>query len=256
MSPRSCVSLSQLSSLVVDEVGSFDQANTACALNRLAKMYSARYTSLSQTNLLSGDEQQQARRELRPALEALTKRLSQVIYSCSAWDVSISLWSFAQLGWHDEATLQSLCEAALQLTPTFKPADCAQTVIAFTQIGYVHPELLRHIVTVGLDPTAQAHLTPWRSTGHQPRFSLTLPPHAHPFTYTLPQHPSSASFPPYPRPVLPACCLAPLLSPSRPLPSPAASPHCPCCTCPHRKHAVLHSHFSVMLQNQPSPRVG
>ncbi len=157
MSPRSCVSLSQLSSLVVDDVGSFDQANTACALNRLAKMYAARYTSLSQTNLLSGDEQQQARQELRPALEALTKRLTQIIYSCSAWDITVSLWSFAQLGWHDEATLQSLCDAALQLTPTFKPVDCAQTVTAFTQIGYVHPELLRHIVTVGLYPTSTAH---------------------------------------------------------------------------------------------------
>lgn len=85
---------------------------------------------------------------LHLALDLLTRRMHQLIRNYDSWDVTLSLWSYSQLGCHDEAALRALCEAALTLTPRFKPVDCANALVALAYLDYLNAELLRQIVVV------------------------------------------------------------------------------------------------------------
>ncbi|KAG2487301.1 hypothetical protein HYH03_014141 [Edaphochlamys debaryana] len=94
----------------------------------------------------------QLQTELRPAVDAITRRIYQLIGTFDSWGASQSLWAYAELGWgHDELALRTLCEAALEVAPIFKPADCANAMMAFAKLDYVHEELLRQLVTTVLD---------------------------------------------------------------------------------------------------------
>ncbi|KAG2427215.1 hypothetical protein HXX76_010931 [Chlamydomonas incerta] len=77
--------------------------------------------------------------------------MHQLIGSYDSWDTTLSLWAYAQLDHYDEGALRALCDAAVEVAPIFKPVDCANAVVAFAHLDYVHPELLRQIVQTMLD---------------------------------------------------------------------------------------------------------
>ncbi|GLI67916.1 hypothetical protein VaNZ11_012243 [Volvox africanus] len=151
---KSCRSLASLSDLVINEISNFDHQNVSHALSRLAKMVQGRIRGhgrrpISATHSAASRQQQLA--ELRPALDVLTQRMHQLIRNYDSWDLTLSLWAYAQLSYHDESALRALCEAALVVTPIFKPADCANAVVAFAYLDYLHTELLRQVVAVVLE---------------------------------------------------------------------------------------------------------
>ncbi|KXZ44569.1 hypothetical protein GPECTOR_65g187 [Gonium pectorale] len=142
---KSCTTPAQLCGLVLDEVKSFDEQNVPHALSRLAKMFRKR------TKWLDEPSRRQTYAELLPAVDALTKRMLQLVGNYDSWDTSLSLWSYGQLGHHDEAALRALCDAALGVAPIFKPADCANTLVAFANLDFMHRELLKQLVVTVLD---------------------------------------------------------------------------------------------------------
>ncbi|GIL57634.1 hypothetical protein Vafri_12829 [Volvox africanus] len=151
---KSCRSLASLADLVINEISNFDHQNVSHALSRLAKMVQGRTRGhgrrpLSATHSAATRQRQLA--ELRPAVDVLTQRMHQLIRNYDSWDLTLSLWAYAQLGYHDESALRALCEAALAVTPIFKPADCANAVVAFAYLDYLHTELLRQVVAVVLE---------------------------------------------------------------------------------------------------------
>ncbi|KAG2429447.1 hypothetical protein HYH02_014029 [Chlamydomonas schloesseri] len=153
---KSCHSPAQLAGLVLAEVGNFDQQNASHALSRLAKLYRGRrrggyHPQQHPQHNGGGIADARAAAELRPAVEALTKRMHQLIGSYDPWDTTLSLWAYAQLDHYDEGALRALAEAAVAVAPILKPVDCANAVVAFAHLDYVHPELLRQIVQTVLD---------------------------------------------------------------------------------------------------------
>ncbi|EFJ48303.1 hypothetical protein VOLCADRAFT_91074 [Volvox carteri f. nagariensis] len=155
---KSCRSPASLVDLVQDEISNFDHQNVSHALSRLAKMFPGRtrgrphhHPSPHVPHAYNASARQQQLTELRPALKLLTRRMHQLIRNYDSWDVTLSLWSYAQLGYHDEHALRALCDAALAVAPLFKPVDCANSVVAFAYLDYLHTELLRQIVAVMLD---------------------------------------------------------------------------------------------------------
>ncbi|GLC74093.1 hypothetical protein PLESTF_001459100 [Pleodorina starrii] len=169
---HNCRSLASLSDLILDEILNFDHQNVSHALSRLAKMFQQGHggrtrgaarqqqqqprppssaSSSSSSSPSPSLSRQQQLAELRPAVEVLTRRMHQLIRNYDSWDVTLSLWAYGQLGYHDEAALRALCEAALAVTPLFKPADCVNAVVAFAYLDFLHTELLRQIVAVMLD---------------------------------------------------------------------------------------------------------
>lgn len=116
-------------------------------------MYRGRRRNSHQHSRGSDVDRARAAAELRPAVEALTKRMHQLIGNYDSWDTTLSLWAYAQLDHYDEGALRALCDAAVEVAPIFKPVDCANAVVAFAHLDYVHPELLRQIVQVGVGAT-------------------------------------------------------------------------------------------------------
>eukprot|EP00198_Chlamydomonas_reinhardtii_P003727 XP_001693063.1 predicted protein [Chlamydomonas reinhardtii] len=114
-------------------------------------MYRGRRRNSHQHSRGSDVDRARAAAELRPAVEALTKRMHQLIGNYDSWDTTLSLWAYAQLDHYDEGALRALCDAAVEVAPIFKPVDCANAVVAFAHLDYVHPELLRQIVQTVLD---------------------------------------------------------------------------------------------------------
>ncbi|GIL90972.1 hypothetical protein Vretimale_17077 [Volvox reticuliferus] len=151
---KSCRSLASLADLVLNEISNFDHQNVSHALSRLAKMVQGRTRShgrRTRSTTYSAPSRQQQIAELTPAVDVLTQRMHQLIRNYDSWDLTLSLWAYAQLGYHDESALRALCEAALAVTPIFKPADCANAVVAFAYLDYLHTELLRQVVAVVLE---------------------------------------------------------------------------------------------------------
>ncbi|GFR50194.1 hypothetical protein Agub_g12362, partial [Astrephomene gubernaculifera] len=149
---KSCDRAEQLASLVLEEVANFDQQNNTHALSRLAKLFRGSRQLLSLSEMVGNElPSAQVPPALLPAIQALTKRMYHLISSYDSWDATSSLWAYAQLGYVDEAAMDTLCNMALAMVHTFKPADCANVVVAFARMDYIHTELLRQLVPAVLD---------------------------------------------------------------------------------------------------------
>ncbi|PNH08518.1 hypothetical protein TSOC_004918 [Tetrabaena socialis] len=135
-----CCSPAELCGLVLEEVATLDHVNTSHALYHLAKMPRQRGMH---------DEQQAEAQQL--AIEALTRRMQQLIGNYQSWDVTQSLWAYAGLGYKDEAVMHTLCSAAMRLAAFFRPVDCANVVVAFARLDYTNQQLLRQIISTVLD---------------------------------------------------------------------------------------------------------